>query len=173
MNLPIQVWTALIAVVGTILVTWFGSQLSQRQAERAAKRQAERDDRQFRAQRLWDARKEAYAEILKYCRQWYMEWYAMDYQFNDEESDPHTYHGSKSEVAAKRRSSEAVSARNDAFDANMLVLSDDFIVAFMRLREEAKGISDFDPPIFAAGMCAYSKKVFDELLEIARRELAN
>lgn len=172
-TVPSEVWAAIVAVIGTGAVAWGTHSLTVRAAEQSAQQQEKREAQRFREQRLWEARKETYSEVLRHCRSWELARWRIHDGYNGEESNPHQFDISKTNSEASAESLSAYQSMISAFDSGRVLASREFAERMDKLRADMVAIEWYDPPSHASDTYDIAVAAYSSLLTIAQAELAD
>ena len=129
-----------------------------------------------RSNRVWDARREGYTEILMRLKEASEKASIVDEGYNsgDYGRGPHDYFESPERLEEERAARNAWRHCRSAFDATWLVLSDEFLARSEQLLDSLPTKYDDDPPPKGAARSAQALgDGYRDLLAIARREFAS
>ena len=152
------------ALAGTFLGFWLNG--------RTAIRVSKLEQRRYTVERLWDARKSAYSEILAKLSEARENADRVNQRFNDDELGPHGYFGTEAfreETAATHR---AWNACYSMFSSSELILSEAFAKTFREIVSCIASIDPYmDPPEIAWQQAECFTKAHSELMSLAKEEL--
>lgn len=173
-DIPGEVWAAVIAVFGTLLVTAVTHHLTQRSAEKTAERQSEREALRFRTERLWEARKDAYMAILKHCRGWEVASRAMDAGYQGEQgtlAEAESFHASPERAKLAGKIAAGRKATFETFDLHRPIVSKAFAARLLAAADDLDALPYVLPPTDASDAAKIVVAVYADLLEIAEHDL--
>ena len=158
--------TILTLVVGaglTLLTTWV---IEQSRAKAGKERHHE--------DRIWDLRRSQYSEIVAYLKTAAAEAGRDADGYFEHQHGPEGYHGSEESLERPRAAWAAWRAAQQTFDASRLIVSPEFDRAFLSIGAALDAVDEHDlPPEIAAAQSKCFSDGYDEILRIARREIAS
>ena len=163
-----QIIYVLLAGVFALSGTYLGSWLNRQTAMQITKL----EQRRYTAERLWDARKTAYGEILAKLRMTREHADRVNQGFDDNQLGPHGYFGTDAfhkDTAATHRSWKACYSM---FSNSEGLLSEEFVTKFREVVSCKAGIDPYmDPPEIAWQEVECFSEAYSELMSLAREEL--
>ena len=158
--------TILTLVIGaglTLLTTW----VIEQSRLKAGKERHHED-------RIWDLRRSQYSEIVAHLKKAAAEAASDADGYFNHEHGPEGYHGSKESLERPRAAWAAWRAAHETFDASRLIVSSDFDRAFLSIEAALGAVDEHGlPPEIAASQSKCFSEGYDEILRIARREIAS
>ena len=130
------------------------------------------EQHRYTAERLWDARKTAYSEILAKLREAHENADKVSQGFSDDELGPHGYFGSDAFLKETAATHRAWKACYSVFNNSEVILSEAFATRFQEIVSCMARIDPYmDPPEIAWQQEECLTEAYSELLSLAKEEL--
>lgn len=146
--------------------------LSGWQATNTAKTVALLERERYAHDRLWDARREIYTDLIAKMRTFERAAGAVSDGFNDGELDPEAYFHSVGYDADNKNSVAAYRVLAEAYDDGRLMISETFAIRFELFLAGIYATDDEDPPARATIAFDAAATAHADLLAIALAEIA-
>lgn len=164
----------IITIIGTLAGTILGTHLSKKSSVSAAKELAELERIKYTHDRLWDARKDTYAAMLASIASVRRSAQSLYNGYFDDEDGlpPEAFCGTPHWGKINTQLWNGWRECQAEFDRGRLIFSDDFIARFETLAGAVYGEEDDNPPDRASDTVDALNLASDDLLKIARAEIA-
>lgn len=167
-----EIIVAIVGLAGVLGSVWLGAYLNRRSSLETAIKLAELGQLKYAQDRLWDARKDAYAAIVAHVRATARLASIVDHGYNSGELHPEDYHASDAstkEIAALWHQWSEAKAE---FENARLLVSDNFVTRFEKLEEDLTAVDrdDLPPNIYSDGAAIFNAAV-QPMVDLARFEI--
>lgn len=162
---------AVVGSVGALAVAWLTSWWTTSQAESGAAKAYERELAKLKDQRLWDARKDAYSEVLQALKYAANGWHAVVIQQELEAKTPKDFRSTEHSDRLRATAKELTSEAGAAYIKHRLFLSANFSDFIERISEKSRGLKDHFPWQAESQMGLFND-AYETVLSIARDDMA-
>lgn len=169
---PDVIKTAL-TVVGTLAAVGLGSLLNASNARAQDRERLAMAPVTHGREKIWDHRREAYSAIIGKMHLFVKETDEMVECFTDGEMEPMAFYRSQGWHDHRKAVTDAFKETRNLFDQARLIISSDFEARYIQMRTEIYELDDENDPVVNAMDSANSAQTaYDDLLAIAKREIA-
>ena len=170
-----EIIAVLIGGVFALCGTFLGAALNKRATLSTAHELANIERLKYTQDRIWDARKDCYNEVLSHLESAAQAAQRMNDGYNDGQMSAHAYDSSKARTRDSKATWESWRSCKTVVENNRLSISDDFFAEFDNLRDSISETLRDDhglPPDVALSQSTCFSNAYPKLLSIAQREVS-
>lgn len=162
-----------LTILGTLAAVALGSRLNASNAREQERERLAMAPVTHGREKIWEHRREAYSAIIGKMHLFVREADDICDSFHSGEIDPQAFWHSPGYDDARKKVTNAFKATRDLFDEARLTLSSEFEARYIQMRTEIyDSDEDADPPSQVIDNLKSAQTAYDDLLAIAKREIA-